>query len=199
MHQSDTPQGLPHRADELQDAPGLQRLRDQVSGTVPEGYFNTFSSRLADRMQDADALAEAPTLRSIGRKLEPAAPEGYFEALPARIMAQVPRARVRKLWQRPEVWAIAAGIIVLLAIAPLINRPAQPDSERMLASLSDQELLALADYSLSEAEDVAAVFSLEDVSLTDLESFEDDEAEALLESIELSEDDIVELLNESTE
>ena len=199
MHQSDSSQGLPHKAEELQDAPQLQALRDQLGGGIPEGYFETFNQHLADRMQDADVLADAPVLRAIGRNSKPEVPKGYFESFHEQLLPKLPpyKTPIRKLWQRPSVWAIAAAIIMLLALFPLLKTDSQASPEKLLAGLNDQELLALADYANTEAEDVAAIYSLEDVLLDDLESIDDADAEALLESLDLSEMDILDLLEET--
>ena len=199
MHQSDSNQGLPHKAEELQDAPQLQALRDQLGGGIPEGYFENFNRHLADRMQDADALADAPMLRAIGRNVKPQVPEGYFESFYENLLPKLPshKTSIRKLWQRPTVWAIAAGIVVLLSVFPLLNTNTQSSPDQLLADLSEQELLALADYADTDAEDVAAIYSIEDVLLDDLESIDDSDAEALLESLDLSEMDIMDLLEEN--
>lgn len=197
MHHTDTPKGLPHRADELQNAPLLKALRGKKTSQAPEGYFTNLSERIADRMQDADVLAEAPELTAFGRTLKPAAPEGYFETLPGRITKQVSQNKVIAMWRRPAVWAVAAGIVILLSLFPLLQQNTPLGADEIAQTIDDLELYALADYIETDAEDIAAVFEISDVTMNDLEEISSDEADALLESLDLSDMDIVELLNET--
>ncbi|MEZ4684736.1 MAG: hypothetical protein R3B47_01280 [Bacteroidia bacterium] len=205
MHTSDSHNDLPHRADELQDAPKLQALRSQLRQDAPEGYFAGFRERLADRLEDEKVLEQAPKLMEIGNEGRPEVPNGYFEAFPKRLMNTIAPAPVRSLWQRPMVWAVAAGIALLCAFG-LMYQPADqgPASDaiakagEVIDEMEDQELLAMLSLAGAEAEDVASVFSVEEIGFQDLEGFEEEsDAEALLESLDLSENDILDLINET--
>ncbi|MFK7970196.1 MAG: hypothetical protein AB8F95_07505 [Bacteroidia bacterium] len=201
MHQSDTPKGLPHQADELHDAPCLSALRGQMGGNMPKDYFDSFRNRLNDRMQDADALAEAPTLTAFGRDWKPGPPEDYFDQFSKRLQQTIhapSKSKVIPLWKQPQVWAIAAGIIVLVALGLGItpSSPQSPEAENLFADMSDQELLALAEYTGAEAEDVVALFSIDEISYDGLEDISEEEGEALLEGLEIDEADILDFINE---
>jgi hypothetical protein len=202
MHTSDTHNELPHRADELQDAPKLMALREQLREEVPKGYFNEFRERLAERLEDEKILTEAPELMKIGKDIHVDVPEGYFAAFHKRIMKKVLPAPVRSLWERPVVWAAAAGIVLLCTFAVLFQPLSTGSStdqvaQELIEDLEDQELFAMLSIAGAEAEDVASIFSVEEVSFDDLEGFEGNDTEELLDNLDLSEADILDLLNET--
>ena len=201
MHTSDTHNELPHRADELQDAPKLRALKAQLREEAPESYFAGFRERLDDRLEDEKVLAQAPELGKLGKDLGMEPPQGYFDAFPKSIMKAVAPAPVRKLWQRPTVWAVAAGLILLCGLG-LWYQPAGPTTseiaQEVIEEMEDQELLAMLSLAGAEAEDVASVFSVEEIGFQDLEGFEEEsDTDALLENLDLSEDDILDLINET--
>jgi hypothetical protein len=131
--------------------------------------------------------------------MRPDVPEGYFASFHKHIMNTVAPAPVRQLWQRPVVWAVAAGVALPCALLFMYQPTNAVADEEAFAwnELEEQELLAMVSLVGAEAEDVASVFSVDDISFEDIETFEEAQADELLESLDLSEEDILDILNET--
>ncbi|MDO9185216.1 MAG: hypothetical protein Q7W13_04320 [Bacteroidia bacterium] len=67
--------------DKFQEENFLSRKDKKNSYVLPEGYFNSFSTRLLNRMECEQELAEFKILSSVNRKLKFAVPQNYFSSL----------------------------------------------------------------------------------------------------------------------
>lgn len=67
--------------DKFQEENFLSGKDKKNSYVLPEGYFNSFSTRLLNRMECEQELAEFKILSSVNRKLKFAVPQNYFSSL----------------------------------------------------------------------------------------------------------------------
>lgn len=116
----------------------LRRLRQAPPPEVPEGYFDSFESRLMNRIEDAELREENPELFLLPKTL-PEVPSAYFEQAQRNIMDAV-RAEaqqrgshrpVRPLWQSAALrWSVAAAAVLLAAAIWIFRNPAPVNPER---------------------------------------------------------------------
>ncbi len=99
-------------AEEEVDA-NLKHLRDDSSYSLPEGYFEGFSSRLMERIKEEE-LESSPILDEIKEMKTPfSVPNGYFENFSARLKERIEAEEGEKV----AVPAEAAGRVIQMDAA----------------------------------------------------------------------------------
>lgn len=182
------------------EAPILHSLKKKEIFEVPEGYFPQMAKRVEAGRQPHDAAeaSEAPVLSAIQKQRIFRVPSGYFEAFPSRLNRLLEAEGKRRfLWDRaPGAWLTSAAAAVLLLVLGwwLLPEAKQPGLEQ----LPTQDLLAMAEAESLDTYALASLLGpegLENIDLSDpTNGLIDDELEQLLDDIELSEEELQELM-----
>ena len=121
-------------------------------------------------------------------------PDGYFDELEQSILNATvdaedgTRASAVFRLSQPWVWAAAASVVLVIAVALILGRSGE-GSDDLLAGITDDEIMVyLATYDLSEYEIVG------DLSSDQFESLFSEET--ILEGLEVDEDDLDDLMLE---
>ena len=96
----------------------MKGRKGQSGFKVPDGYFGTFQSRMAERLK---ASEDGMLPKEAGFRV----PDDYFETFGARLQQRLepPRGRTRNLWTAYLGWAAAAaaGLALALTLWPARN------------------------------------------------------------------------------
>ncbi len=148
--------------DELDDAPFLKSLKkDSTDSTVPEGYFEGFSDRMLDMIEDAAAREEAPVLFAISQKPQYMAPEGYFEHFIEQLEVRISPAKVvdfrsKSRFSRFGLMAsqLAAAVTLLVGIWLLTPQPTTIQTTGM----TTEELVGAIDWAAYDTRTLEEAF-----------------------------------------
>ena len=194
--------------DELRNAPFLDSLKKEDVFQVPESYFDNFSNKLQDKIQDDEIQQIAESFGDKRKETLFETPPGYFEQLPDIIrqrILELPSAKKsgghhagRRRFS-PLLWgSIAATIALLFALGYWMNSLSRVNSDMPLTE-SAVELQLEQSLQRATAEELLAAIDVEDYSLDMIIEAMDEEDLAALPGtyeLELSEDEILDFLEE---
>ncbi len=88
--------------EDLNDLPSfLPGIRKEAFSAVPEGYFESLSDRILDKIEDTELLESAPVFSQIPKVAPPAVPANYFDELPEMIFSEIRLDEIRKQSAEP--------------------------------------------------------------------------------------------------
>lgn len=189
---------------ELHTASLLQKAHKRYQDApVPEGYFAQLPQRIMDTLADAEIMEGKTLLQNISKNdLNTDPPEAYWTQLTQQVKTATSTEKpTRSLWGNNfYTWAVAASFIFLASLGLWQFWPqTSVSSSDMVAQMETEDLVAMAAYAGAMPEDVAEVFSLNDIEDLSIPGWEDTDTEGWMDALDMDEADILEALYEEPE